>query len=691
MFTAILQSLRNEYRAHQMARFTAWVLAYGAALVLIGLLQGGVAGSLRFLFWIAFIPSAIYYALRLVTVFRQRVLWSLRRRLIVTYIFIAIVPILLIVGLVYIAAAIINGQFAAFLVASRLQERSDELRQLNRAVVHEAHLSRFRTPRELLAHLEDFYLNELGQYASSYPDLEITLRFGEVVRAFHFDGRPLVNPATIPAWFQGKEFAGTVMDGSQIALRAVDRGSALNSQLTVMLSEPFTPELLNLVGEGVGPVGVLLFQQEKPASSGPQRTGLVLQTGGVTYIQSGTVRSSSLDLPRPANLLDFSVRGASSLDPIVWSGEKERSFGGPALLYTASRLMTLNRQLFSTLGEFSEFYVVLFVVVAVVFLLIEVFALVIGVQLTRSMTTAVDRLHQATERVEVGDFSHRINLPAHDQLSSLGEAFDSMTASVERLLVESRERSRLESELEIAREVQRQLFPQRVPDVPGLRLYGVCKAARVVSGDYYDFLRLDENRVGVVLGDISGKGISAALLMAAIQSALHAQFYNHSAPGAQAATPVSTAQVVARLNKQLYESTPLEKYVTFFYAVYDSRTRRLTYTNAGHCPPVLFRGGQVERLVAGGTVVGLFSATTYEEAEVTLQPGDLLLAFTDGLVEPENSYEEEFGEQRLLDAARRATNFSPEELAEELYRSVTDWTGSPELQDDMTLVVVKAM
>jgi phosphoserine phosphatase RsbU/P len=675
-----------------MARFAAWILAYGAALGLIDFFKGGVSGPLQFLFWIAFAVVAVYYLLRLVGVFAQRVLWSLRRRLIVTYVFIAIVPILLILGLVYISTAMVNGQLAAFLVASKLKARAEELRQLNRVMTHEANLSHLKTAEEVLSELRRFYVTELVQHAASYPGLEITLRLGNLERAFRFNGEPIPKPVSMPLWLRNEEFAGMVLDGNQIALRAADQGQTPVGPLTVILSQPFTPELLDLVGEGVGPVGVLLFEQPSPGSGRKDSGRLRLQTSQGNYVQSGTIRSKSLQLPRPANLLDFSVRGASSLDPIFWGGGKERPFGGPVLLYTASRLMTLNRQLFSTLGDLSEFYVILFVVIAAVFLVIELVALVIGARLTRSMTTTVDRLHEATERVKVGDFSHRIQLPARDQLSSLGEAFDSMTASVERLLLESKERSRLESELEIAREVQTQLFPQTVPEVPGLRLYGVCRAARVVSGDYYDFLRLDENRVGVVLGDISGKGISAALLMAAIQSALHAQFYNgHSSAGLPAATPVSTAQVVSRLNLQLYESTPLEKYVTFFYAVYDSRNRKLTYTNAGHCPPVLFRRGNVERLEAGGTVVGLFSGMVYQESEVTLQPGDLLLAYTDGLVEPENSYEEEFGEGRLLETARRAASFPPEELAAEIYRSVNEWTGSPELQDDMTLVVGKAV
>jgi len=254
------------------------------------------------------------------------------------------------------------------------------------------------------------------------------------------------------------------------------------------------------------------------------------------------------------------------------------------------------------------------------------------------------------------------------------------------------EKTRLDGELEIAREVQSQLFPQSAPEVPGLRLHGVCKPARVVSGDYYDFLRLSDSRVGVVVGDISGKGISAALLMASIQSALHAQFFDGHAPGGLAeAVPLSSADVVGRLNRQLFDSTPEEKYATFFYAVYDGATRRLIYTNAGHPPPFYFHRGKIERLATGGTVVGLFKLAAYEQAVVQLEPGDMILAFTDGMTEPENSYEEEFGEDRLLEAAKRASTCPPEELVEEIYRAVSDWTGSPELQDDMTLVVARAV
>jgi sigma-B regulation protein RsbU (phosphoserine phosphatase) len=413
-------------------------------------------------------------------------------------------------------------------------------------------------------------------------------------------------------------------------------------------------------------------------------------SSGQRYVPGHSIYSKIVKIPEPASIFDFVVYGASSLDPIVWGGDKEEKLGAPAFVYVSSRIFALNHMLLATLGDYSEIYVFAFKAVAVVFLLIEGAALFIGIRMTRSMTRTVDTLYDATERVKAGDLSYRTHFPSHDQLTALGGAFDSMTASVERLMQESQERMRMQSELDIAREVQRRLFPQSVPRVPGLDLYGVCKAARSVSGDYYDFLKIDENRVGVVLGDVSGKGISAALLMAAIQSALRAQFYEGFADCQGSSTgQISTAQVVDRLNRQLYANTPVEKYVTFFFAIYDARTRNLSYTNAGHLPPILFRDGKVDFLRTGGTVVGLFPAMKYEVGEVALAPNDLILAYTDGITEPENTFGEEFGEARLLDVTKRMLLASPEVLAETIYRTVDEWTGSPELQDDMTVVLAR--
>jgi sigma-B regulation protein RsbU (phosphoserine phosphatase) len=430
----------------------------------------------------------------------------------------------------------------------------------------------------------------------------------------------------------------------------------------------------------------------QPASQAvrPESTAVRIATPERDYVTGKAIDSKSIQVPPPRSRLDFRVVGFSTLDPVVWAGETEQRLPAPVFIHATSRVAALTERLVTTLGQFSQVPLWLLYAVAIVFLVIELVALVIGVRLTRSMTKTVDRLYEVTEHIKAGDFSYRTQLPARDQLTALGEAFDSTTASVERLLNELQEKSRLESELEIAREVQRQLFPREAPRVSGLDLFGVCRAARSVSGDYYDFVRLDADRVGIALGDVSGKGISAALLMAAIQSALHAQFYDGFLSGGAGARSVSTAGVVARLNLQIYQNSPAEKYTTLFFSVYDAVTRRLTYTNAGHLPPVLFRDGAMERLRTGGTVVGLFPNVKYEQAELELAPGDLLLAFTDGLTEPQNAFDEEYGEERLLEVVRRIRGNPPEVLVEEIYRSVSDWTGSPELQDDMTLLLARA-
>ena len=682
-----------------------WVAAYGASLRIVDRTSGAVPGVLWFLFWATAIPTVIYYLIRLIKFLKKKLLWRLRWRLVVTYVFIAFVPVALIVLLIIIGGYILNGQFASYLVASKFRSRAEALQHLDRVIVHQGAMVGPRTPEALLDATREFFLADLREHASKYPGLTMTLRLGSLVRVSSLDEKAHPTPVTLPPWLKTDEFSGIVSDGNVLALRAVDRSRTNFGELVVILDQPFTSELLDQVGEGFGPIS-LLAPRPMPASAGsrgsptdtmvqtkpPDSPPVAASTDQGTVAEAVQIQSKAVAVPAPANRLDYTVVNLATLDPVGWSGEERKPEPQAGFFIITSRLSTLNRQLISTLGQFSGLYWVLFVTVGVVFLVIELVALVIGIQLTRTMTKTVDKLHEGTKRVQVGDFSYRIGLPAHDQLSALGEAFDGMTASVERLLRESLEKSRLEGELEIAREVQSQLFPQTVPAVSGLRLYGVCKPARGVSGDYYDFLTLGNSRVGLVVGDISGKGISAALLMASIQSALHAQFYDGHIPGVlPEENLISSADVVERLNRQLYASTQMEKYATFFYAVYDGDTRRLTYTNAGHPPPFYFHRGKVERLKAGGTVVGLFGTASYDQAVVQLEPGDMLLVFTDGMTEPENSFGEEFGEERLLQAAQRAAGSSPEELVQEIYRTVSDWTGSPELQDDMTLMVARAI
>lgn len=693
--------LIREYRSRFMARFAFWTVVSWALLRIINAFTPAVPVILWVFVWIGFIVAAVYYLVRLIGLIRARLLWRLSRRLIVTYLFIGFVPIVLILILVLIGGIIMSGQFAAFLVNVRLRNHFDELLQLNRVVAREALHTTARTPTGLIDQLQRFYESDLSQYAASYPGLEITVRAGSQARAFTLAGEPLVDAAAVPRWLTQQEWDGLVVDRGGISLRAVHQEHTSAGALALILTMPITPALLNLVGSGIGPVAVY----EIPGHPhGPPPEARRRSPPGLAYDLPGRlhrppapphpsiIRSSAPRLPQRLGWFDFIVGGLSEINPVEWRSSTYQQRELPAIIAVSSRIFTLNRRLFTTLGRQSSVPVDIFIAIGIVFLVIELVALIIGTKLTRTITSTVNRLQEATEWVKAGNLSHRIGLPPRDQLSALGGAFDSMTASIERLLVESREKTRLEGELNIAREVQAQLFPREAPQLPGIKLYGVCRPARGVSGDYYDFLKIDQQRIALVLGDVSGKGIFAALLMAAIQSAVHAQFYDGYAPGkVPEVAGVSPATVVARLNRQLCANTPEEKYATFFYAVYDARSGELAYTNAGHPPPVLFRSDGLVRLDSGGTVLGLFPQVRFDQAEVQLRPGDVLLAFTDGLTEPENSYAEEFGEKRLIAAVRQTLDSPPETLAEDIYRRITDWTGGGEPQDDMTMLYLKTL
>ncbi|HEY4087817.1 MAG TPA: SpoIIE family protein phosphatase [Bryobacteraceae bacterium] len=248
------------------------------------------------------------------------------------------------------------------------------------------------------------------------------------------------------------------------------------------------------------------------------------------------------------------------------------------------------------------------------------------------------------------------------------------------LAAETAHREVMNRELEIAREVQERLFPQKFPKIEGIDCFGFCRPARGVGGDYFDFIELTGGRIGIAIGDVSGKGVAAALLMASLQACLRGQTL---------AGVSDLGELMKNVNKLVYESSQSNRYATFFYGEFDPAARRFTYVNAGHNAPVILRGDEVIRLEASGPVVGLLPGVGYTMDVFEMQPGDLFIGYTDGISEALNEREEEWEEERFLAAARAAASRSARQVVEAIFREADAFTGNAKQYDDMTLLTVK--
>jgi sigma-B regulation protein RsbU (phosphoserine phosphatase) len=258
-----------------------------------------------------------------------------------------------------------------------------------------------------------------------------------------------------------------------------------------------------------------------------------------------------------------------------------------------------------------------------------------------------------------------------------------MAIALERLQKEEAARLSLESELQLARSVQGYLYPRVVPVLPGATVSGRTLAARMIGGDLYDFFNLGRERIGILCADVSGKGIPAALMMANLQAVARTHLSDRidSAPG----------HFVQTLNQQLAGRFGDNRYASLVWAEYDEHSAVLTYINAGHPPPLLILPtGEIERLDSGDFPVGMFANAQYTVRTVKLQPGSRLVIFTDGLTDAENTEEQPFGDERLIDCCRAIeAGIAAEEVADRVMHAIAEWSIGTEQFDDTTVVVVE--
>jgi serine phosphatase RsbU (regulator of sigma subunit) len=804
--------LRELRRAATLPDWIAILVVVVAAIVRVPAAFGHVLPHTAFLTFVGLI-AFVYVLIRFIIVARTTILWRLRNRLIVAYLFIAVVPIFLLLIMVGLAGYLLELQIGAHLLRDDLKQRENMIAADASAIAgvvgRETDLKpapeqptfggrgfggrgpggdqgrgrgdqgrggpggqnngrgglgrggpeqpgpQFQLTPEQLENMKILerpsIAGVIAAAKNEWPDLQVQLNTGnDLIR----------NKAS-------GQFAGLVEFGNRLFFASVQVLPVAGGRNTIFVAAPVTSALLDSFPSKLGPIELRLLtlasgnndfgrgrgpngppppgggQNNTPQEAAPSAAGTPNNATPNAAAQnpsggtgSGTAQNAAangtpppgrgfgggpggpqggpqggpnnsrggrgprekyslngidyyigqqIDTSKRANpprrfLGDIQVTGQATFDAL----RVQPRTGGtdlPVFATYSFRLSQVNGDLLTSLGDFAPIAIDLLEAALIVFLMLELAALVTGIALTRTITHSVADLYDATMRVRSGDLAHRIHIHRQDQLGALGESFNEMTGSVSELIDEQKRRQRLENEVSIAREVQLQLFPKKLPSIPGLELAAICRPARSVSGDYYDIIPLGGSRVGIAVADISGKGIFASLLMASLQAALRS--------AASMNGNLDTAHIVDRLNTHLFQTTSDDRYATLFYAVYDTETRMLTYTNAGHLPPLLMTDGRVQTLAEGGTVIGLIEDATYKQGSVHVPVGSVLLVFSDGLTEPENVFGEEFGVERLQEELLRERNAPAGKLAEDLIDSAERWSGTAEQADDMTVVVAR--
>jgi sigma-B regulation protein RsbU (phosphoserine phosphatase) len=623
-------------------RIALALMVLAVCAVIVSTLSGGPSAS--GLATLAFIVGGI--------AFRKELLWRVRNRLLVSYFLFGVVPVFLIVWLLLLAGELLFGQFATQRVRQDLESRIETVR----SVSHNLTLAASHGAQPGLLDGIRRRVPELAAAVSARAD---TLRLPP-------DGRF----PTAPPWL-APGFAGLFESEGRYYIAANARDG--NTEAFAWL--PLDDHLLASLTPGVVSVAAILRGNDRTdIAFGPSGSTITVSRDGVRR----QIVPSGLGPPRGwwdvplAGMLPWQVQSASATEDVLLP-----LVSRPSLLMTS--IVT---------GRMASIVLSILFIVGAFFLIVEVVSLFVSLRLTRAITRSVDDLYRGTLQVAQGDFSRRIPVRGQHQLSELAASFNSMTAKIRHLIGEVRKKEKLDAELEIARHVQLRLFPKSVPKLKTLEMAGICIPGRVVSGDYYDYVRLDDRSTAIALGDVSGKGVSAALLMASIQSALHAQL---KFSGASSHPVLSTATLMALISQQLYENTPPEKYATFFCSVYDDETGRLTYTNAGHLKPILVRDGHASALEGDGMVVGLLPDVKYEQQEVLLRTGDLLAVFSDGIPEAENAAEQEFGEVRLAELLVTANGQPLDNIIAMVTGAVEKWIHDPEGRDDLTLLLLRKL
>ena len=653
-------------KMRKLTSVSAILCVIGTAITLYS--PKSIFGFLQLAGLVGLLVAGGYYGFRLLRWLLRRCLWTVRNKLILAFLFIGLIPLIIMDGIAWIAVSFIFRQLSVVYLEQEFDQATQVLHQQAERVSYRAYQSSNAGPERLseLIRQERTSLIELhpGLGHTQFSLLRRTV--GDPTQYTRLEQLPplpdAVTEVEIPVW-AGEGFHGMVIESGNVSFRSLLPVRTGGHDYLIFLDLPLDERLVEHIRD---------------------QTDIQLSLFALDDRQPEQIASALEALfDSPSRL--WNIRWAHVLRVQDWSDQVNSrvQLHGATIEVPFS---TLFERLFMQSQGMGRFLVLALWGLTIAFVVVVFVSAIIGVALARSITRSIHNLYAGTRSIGQGNFDYRIPSRDRDQLDTLATAFNQMSESVVRLMNQVSEKERLEKEIEIAREVQTHLFPQKLPKIKRLQLAGACLAARRVSGDYYDFIPYDENVLHVVIADISGKGISAALLMANLQSSIRSHFANQTAiPNGD--QPLAIA--LGAINHQLYAHTSPEKFATLVLSRVDTRQMKLSYCNAGHNPPLVISDGRIHRLTRGGTVAGLLELPEYEEETVSLHPGDLAVYYTDGVVETENPVDEQFGEERLERLVLENAFRTADEIRSLILEQLSLWADGREQRDDTTLVAMK--
>jgi sigma-B regulation protein RsbU (phosphoserine phosphatase) len=692
----VLPSRAEMWRLWLLKSMPGRALLVGLAIKLVTNLIGAIApatwavldavdavGSLILLF------VAGYGIARFVVWAKRRLLWRVRRKLILSYFFVGLVPGLLIICFFLLAGLLLFFNVSSYLLQSRVRTLIDQANFIAQSVVLEAEHG--DSPDVLRRRLE----GRQRTAAERFPFTSIAIVPVQAVEcpsdpaeAAKITPRPmrigpwshLPAPDKLPPWIKCSGFVGLLAyEGpsssgveTRLVMRAVAMSPGKTPQWAAIVDLPFTNAIEERLREETG---IRLGRATALAYNDPT---------------IATPRGNLLE-ERPAepDTTTFGEDWVTVLDVHHWETGAS-NFATVAIRLNLGEIY--NRITALSAGrELGRILLLVLAFIGVLFLTIQLVALVIGIVLARQITGAVHDLFTGTEHLRNRDFTHQIPVRARDQLGELADSFNLMTGEVTKLLKENADKARMEQEMLAAREIQQKLLPSGPLSVPGLAVTAFCEPAREVAGDYYDLLHISDTMLGVVIADVSGKGLPAGLYMAQLKVIVQSLARVHTSPRA----------FLKAINRVVADNIDGKSFITMSYGVVDFARREMVYARAGHCPLIRVQGcapaglRKAEVLAPDGLVLGLniddgemFDAMIQEET-IPLANDDLIVFFTDGISETMNEAFDCYGEQRLAKLLEQYAHLPFEQLRSFIFADLRAFAGAADQHDDMTMILLR--